>query len=162
MSVSSIGASGTQYTERNSEVGSGNRAGRMGQPPSPEKMASFITNDLTSQLSLTEEQQSLLKDIVAKYTSQMSGDTSQTNSSAKPDFSQMESLRSQMDSEIEKILTSDQLSKFESLQTERSSHANMQGPPNGMNGSMNSSFMPGNTNNIQSQLQTGRSFSVYI
>jgi periplasmic protein CpxP/Spy len=98
------------------------------QPPSPEEMAKMETDAMNTELKLTADQLPKVETINLNYAQKMGELFSQ---GPPADFAEMQKkmdeIGSQKRAEFAKILTPDQLKKYDVMQEER--RKNMPGPP---------------------------------
>jgi|WetSurSiteA1Bulk_404760.scaffolds.fasta_scaffold04237_2 hypothetical protein len=98
------------------------------QPPSPEEMAKRETEQMKSELNLTADQLTKVEAINLKYAQKM-GEMFQQGPGG--DFAEMQKKMLEIDNqkraEFSKILTADQLKKYDVMVAEQ--RKNMPGPP---------------------------------
>jgi flagellar biosynthesis component FlhA len=98
------------------------------QMPSPEEMAKNTTDQMKTACSLTTAQVSQVEAINLKYSKKMAEMFSQGPGG---DFAEMQKKMEEMDTqkraELQKILSADQLKKYDTMVAEQ--RKNMQGPP---------------------------------
>ena len=99
-----------------------------GGPPSPEEMAKMETEQMKSELNLNSDQLNQVQAINLKYAQKM-GEIFQQGPPG--DFAEMqkkmETLQKSKRAELEKVLSPDQLKKYDEMVEER--RRNMPGPP---------------------------------
>jgi Spy/CpxP family protein refolding chaperone len=102
------------------------------QPPSPEEMAKMETESMKTELNLNADQLTKVEAINLKYAQKM-GEMFQQGPPA--DFTEaqkkMGEIQKQKRTEFEKVLTADQLKKYDQMQEERMKNApgGPDGPP---------------------------------
>ena len=98
------------------------------QPPSPEEMAKMETESMKTELKLNTDQLKKVEAINFKYAQKMGEMFSQGPGG---DFAEMQKkmieMETQKRAEFEKVLTADQLKKYDAMVIER--RKNMPGPP---------------------------------
>jgi hypothetical protein len=98
------------------------------QPPSPEEMAKQETEAMKAGLNLTADQLSKVEVINLKYAQKMG---EMFNQGPSGDFAEMEKKMTEMEKqkrvEFEKVLTADQLKKYDAMIIEQ--RKNRPGPP---------------------------------
>jgi Spy/CpxP family protein refolding chaperone len=98
------------------------------QPPSPEEMAKMETESMNTELKLTADQLTKVEAINLKYAQKMGEMFSQGPGG---DFAEMQKKMQEMETqkraEFSKVLTADQLKKYDAMMEER--RKNMPGPP---------------------------------
>ena len=99
-----------------------------GPPPSPEEMAKMETEQMKSSLNLSGDQLTRVEAINLKYAQKM-GEMFQAGPPS--DFAEMqknmEGIQKAKRADLEKVLTADQLKKYDQMMEERMK--NMPGPP---------------------------------
>jgi Spy/CpxP family protein refolding chaperone len=102
--------------------------GAAAQPPSPEEMAKMETESMKTGLNLTSDQLTKVEAINLKYAQKMGEMFSQ---GPPADFAEMqknmEEIQKAKRTDLEKVLTADQLKKYDVMVEER--RKNMPGPP---------------------------------
>lgn len=85
----------------------------------PEKRAEHMTQRMTENLGLSDQQSAQVKAIHLKYAKQMAENHQQAGEGQRPDREAMKAMREAQFAEIKPLLTPDQLTKLEAMKAER-------------------------------------------